>query len=279
MLFYFIIILTGAYSMTPLKLCTFNVNGIRQIHKKELLQAFLEKESPDILCLQEIKTASLELIPVLSKYQIVAHSVGQRKGYAGVVTFARKGLLVEATTAHIELLPEQSIYEGRVCMAIINNTCVINVYTPNSGADDLKRLNFRVDTWDPQFLTYLNACKKTFKNRLIVCGDFNVARTPSDIARPKSNVNKAGYTERERSSFEKCLKETELIDTFRCLNGPEKVEYTYWSYMNKARENNVGWRIDYFLATDIMQKHIKKYQCFKNALGSDHCPVVITLHL
>lgn len=261
-----------------IKICTFNVNGIRQISKKGLLQDFVNTEKPDILCLQEVKASSIELLPQLDGYQIASDNLGLRKGYSGVLTLKRKDakIKINPSQVHFELLPEEANGEGRVCMITVNNWCIINVYTPNSGADNLNRLDYRVNVWDVKFLEFLQACIKTFKKKVIVCGDLNVARMEKDLARPSSNKNSAGYTERERSSFENLLFKSNITDVFRYLKGPDAVQYTYWSYMRKSRENNVGWRIDYFLIPSEVKDSIKTYESFKDALGSDHCPVMIT---
>jgi exodeoxyribonuclease-3 len=210
----------------------------------------------------------------------VSHKIGEKKGYSGVVTMVRDEIASDAKEihTHYELLPDEATKEGRVCMIQIDAWCIINVYTPNSGAADLKRLDYRVEVWDPAFLRFVKANISEHKQKIIVCGDLNVARTEKDIARPSSNKNSAGFTERERASFETFLSKAKVDDVFRRLKGPDIQEYTYWSYMGQARKNNVGWRIDYVLIPQKTAVHALEYQSYKDTLGSDHCPVMVTLN-
>jgi exodeoxyribonuclease-3 len=147
------------------------------------------------------------------------------------------------------------------------------VYTPNSG-QALARLDWRTKTWDRAFEEFIIDLQK--HKPVIVCGDLNVARNPIDLKNPKTNEKTAGYTKEERESFEKILKNTELIDSFRHLY-PEKVEYSYWSYMRKSREKNVGWRIDYFLIDEKLKGKIKESNILTDILGSDHAPIKIQI--
>lgn len=270
-----------------LTILTFNVNGLRQILKKETLVSFLKKEKPDILCIQEAKMTSTELHLVsLEGYELVSHSLGKRKGYAGVMTFARDSIASNATSFNqddpsLTSLPKEASDEGRVCVIKYKDWCIVNVYTPNSGSgkgvDTLKRLDYRVDTWDRKFETFVVSLIKSYNSKLVICGDLNVAHTEMDIARPNSNLHHAGYTQRERSSFTSILKSTNLLDTFRHVHGADAVQYTYWSYMGRSRDRNVGWRIDYFLVPKVNVKNVKSLTTFKDVTGSDHCPVVLEI--
>jgi exodeoxyribonuclease-3 len=163
--------------------------------------------------------------------------------------------------------------EGRVITLEFNKFYLVHVYTPNSGMT-LARLNYRVNQWDKMFKKYLNELQD--KKPIIVCGDLNVANEDIDIHDPKNNKKSAGFTNEERDSFKKILNDVNLIDTYRYLH-PNKVEYSYWSYRMNSRNKNKGWRIDYFLVSHKLIKHIKKSKILTNVMGSDHAPIKLSL--
>ena len=163
--------------------------------------------------------------------------------------------------------------EGRVITLEFKDYFLVHVYTPNSG-QELKRLDYRVNTWDKAFRKYIKRLNK--KKNIIVCGDLNVARNEIDIANPKNNRKNAGFTIEERESFEKLLKRCNLIDTFRHIND-DMIKYSYWSYRFRARTNNKGWRIDYFLVSKKMIKKVKKSDIMITIMGSDHAPVILVI--
>ena len=170
---------------------------------------------------------------------------------------------------------EEHDKEGRVITLEFKNYYLIHVYTPNSG-QVLQRLDYRVKSWDKEFWKYVEKLQKT--KSVIVCGDLNVAKEEIDLHSPKTNLKSAGFTKEERDSFSKYLKKLKLIDTFRFLY-PEKVEYSYWTYMQKAREKNKGWRIDYFLISEKLKNNLVDSSILTNQMGSDHAPVLLKIKL
>lgn len=265
-----------------MKIYSWNVNGIRAVVRKELFTPFIQKEQPDILCLQETKAqqgqAQIDL-PGYIEYWNSAH----KAGYSGTAIFTKtKPVGVtngfpEAIAKKYNLVDEldrDSSTEGRMLTAEFDKFYLVTVYTPNAK-DDLSRIPLRRKHWDPAFLTY---CKELEKKKPVVfCGDLNVAHTPDDLARPKPNEGKKGYTAEEREGFQNFL-DAGFVDTFRIFtkgNG----HYSWWTHWANARANNVGWRIDYFLASKKLMPHIKAAQIHADIMGSDHAPVSITLDI
>ena len=258
--------------MPQTQLVSWNVNGIRAIVKKDFIKD-VKQMDPDVLCLQEtkgqpedVKTA-LQLLP---EYQIAVNSSKARKGYSGTAILSKK--------APIEVFYDMGIeehdQEGRVIAAEFDTYFVVTVYTPNSG-EGMKRLDYR-ETWDVAFREYILSLEE--KKPVIICGDLNVAHTEIDIARSKENYNKAsGYTQREIDGLDNLLSEG-YIDTFRSLH-PEEIKYSWWNYKYRARERNVGWRIDYFLASEKLQQHVDEAIIYNEYFGSDHCPVGLKINI
>jgi exodeoxyribonuclease-3 len=262
------------------KLYSWNVNGIRAVHKKGLLTAFIKQHKPDILCLQETKAERGQLEIDLPGYQEYWNSA-TKKGYSGTAIFSRTAPLkvthgfpkaFAARYTFADELQRDSADEGRVITAEYPKFHVVTVYTPNAK-DDLSRLALRHKHWDPAFLAYCKQLEK--KKPVIFCGDLNVAHTELDLANPKPNRGKKGFTEEERAGFQAYL-DAGFVDTFRLFtqgNG----HYSWWSVFSNARARNVGWRIDYVLVSAALKKSVKKAQIHAQVLGSDHCPVSITL--
>ena len=251
-----------------MKIISWNVNGIRATLKKGFLD-FVRNENPDILCLQETKAHPDQVDIQLKEYLYHHWNSAERKGYSGVAVFSKhKPLSVLNKIGH------ELDSEGRVLALEFEDFFLINVYTPNSGRE-LNRLEIR-KTWDTQFLKFIKLLEK--KKPVIVCGDLNVAHKPIDLANPKPNYNKtAGYTQVEIDGLDTHIN-SGLIDTFREFDkSPEK--YTWWSPMFHAREKNVGWRIDYFLASKSILKKIKNSFILNKVLGSDHCPIGLEINL
>ena len=252
-----------------MRIISWNVNGIRAAVKKNFVRN-MKKADPDILCLQETKAQDDEVADALVKlktYEVFTNSA-ERKGYAGTAILSKN--------LPIKVLPDIGLalhdQEGRVLTAEYSNLYLVTVYVPNSGRG-LVRLDYRRE-WDETFRLYLQKLRK--KKPVIVCGDFNVAHQESDIARPKSNYNKtAGYTQPEIDGFSTILG-TSYVDVYRNLY-PDKVEYTWWSYMFSARKKNIGWRIDYFLASKELLPRISDCYMLSDMMGSDHCPIVLEL--
>src|SRR3990167_6361521 len=251
-----------------MKILSWNVNGIRAILNKGFLNA-IEKENPDILCLQEIKAHPEQVDKILSEYPFHIWNPAEKKGYSGTAIFSKiKPLSIKLSK---EILNEN---EGRVIVVEFNHFNLVNVYAPNSQRG-LTRIKHRL-TWDKAFLELLKKLEKT--KPLIFCGDLNVAHEEIDIARPKDNVKNAGFTPEERASFSEYIKHG-FIDSFRHFHKDEKDNYTWWSYMHNAREKNIGWRIDYFCVSDSMKNKIVSAEILKDIGGSDHCPILLDIDI
>ena len=252
-----------------MKIVTWNVNGIRAVMKKDFHKSFAALRA-DVLCLQETKAQDEQVQEALSwleGYHIYSFSA-EKKGYSGTAIITKMEPLKVAFGVNHTDHDDQ----GRVITAEYRDFYVVNVYTPNSGAE-LKRLTYR-QTWDKHFLSYL---KRLEKNKpVITCGDFNVAHEEIDLARPKENYNKsAGYMQEEIDGFD-ALTTAGFIDTWRYQH-PKTVKYSWWSMRGGARSRNVGWRIDYVLASPALENKIVSTEIYNDIHGSDHCPVSLTL--
>jgi len=254
-----------------MKIISWNVNGIRAITKKDFYRDIKEM-NPDILCLQETKAQDDQVktaLELVDGYSIFTNSA-IKKGYSGVATLSRFEPLSVAYGIGMSLHDE----EGRVLTTEFDDFYLVNVYVPNSGSE-LKRLDYRQE-WDKCFSGFLKNLEKT--KPVVVCGDFNVAHKPIDLTHPKANYNKnAGYMQAEIDGMDRFIQQG-LVDTFRHFY-PDKTEvYSWWSYRAGARKKNVGWRIDYFLASKSLVNNIRDAFVLHNIMGSDHCPVGIILH-
>jgi len=265
----------------PLSIYSWNVNGIRAGIRKGTFDAFLKSYDPDILCLQETKAMKEQVDIDFPQYEEYWHSA-ERKGYSGTAIFSKTpalevicGLLPKVLKK-FDLTDDQDrngAAEGRVISAEFEKNFVVSVYTPNTK-DDLSRLGFRYTRWDPAFLIHVKELEK--KKPVIFCGDLNVAHKEIDLARPKQNVGKHGFTNEERKGFDTILA-ADFIDTFRRIY-PNKTEaYSWWSHWGKARERNVGWRIDYVCVSKQLKNNVTDAFILPEVLGSDHCPVGINL--
>lgn len=260
-----------------LRIYSWNVNGLRSVIKKGALQDFIIKEAPDILCIQETKAKQGQAEIDFPEYEELWNSA-KRPGYAGTAIFTKiKPLSIRYNLPTNQELKDRfgdPLTEGRVLTAEFEKFFLVNVYTPNSK-NELERLSLREKLWDPEFLEYLKELEKT--KPVVVCGDFNAAHEEIDIARPKANHHSAGFTDEERQGITNYIN-AGLIDTFRSLH-PEEVRYTWWSHWGKARENNVGWRIDYFFVSKSLKKNLKSAEIHEHYFGSDHCPISIELEV
>ncbi len=263
-----------------MKIFSWNVNGIRAVHKKGLFVPFIEKYNPDILCLQETKAMQEQSVIDLPEYDEYWNSA-LKKGYSGTAIFTKVAPeevilgIPEKICAKYNLTDSygDTTKEGRVITMEFENFFVSTVYTPNAK-DDLSRIPMRT-AWDPAYLDFMNTLQK--KKPVIFCGDLNVAHTEDDLARPKENEGMKGFTKEERSGIDALLK-AGFVDTFRMFtkgNG----HYSWWSNFNAARERNVGWRIDYMMASKSLSPIIKKALIHAEVYGSDHCPVSIDIDL
>ncbi len=265
---------------TFMKIYSWNVNGIRAVERKGLFQPFIEAHQPDILCLQETKAQPGQIEIDLPGYFEFFNSA-ERRGYSGTAIYTKEEPLEVISGIPAEISAKYQLAdtygdtttEGRVLTAEFEHIYVSTVYTPNAK-DDLSRIPMR-QQWDPAYLEFMNHLNK--KKPVIFCGDFNVAHTEDDLARPKPNIGKKGFTNEERAGIEAMI-ESGFTDTFRLFtkgNG----HYTWWSHFGGARERNVGWRIDYVMVADQIADLVKSARIHPDVLGSDHCPVSIDISL
>ena len=254
-----------------MRLVSWNVNGIRAVMKKEFM-ASLESMNTDVLCLQETKAQDDQVITALAElngYHLYTNSA-EKKGYSGTAILTKE----EPLSVTNDMAIEKHDQEGRVIAAEFETFYLVTVYTPNSGSE-LKRLPYR-QTWDADFLSYVQSLEKA--KPVVICGDLNAAHKPIDLARPKPNYNKsAGYMQEEIDGIDNMV-DAGFIDTFRYLK-PEESKYSWWSYRAGARARNVGWRIDYFLASSSLAENITGTDILNDVMGSDHCPVLLDLTL
>ncbi len=263
-----------------MKIYSWNVNGIRAVVNKGAFQEFIAKHQPDILCLQETKAMQGQAVIDIPGYEEYWNSA-EKKGYSGTAIFTKV-----KPKAVINGLPDEirkkyglvaDTYgdpntEGRVIAAEFDDFYIITVYTPNAK-DDLSRIPLREKQWDPAFLAY---CKQLEQSKpMIFCGDLNVAHTEDDLANPKPNVGKKGFTAEERQGFQNFV-DSGFVDTFRMFKQGNGY-YTWWSHFANSRARNVGWRIDYFLVSAALKDKVKAAEIHPTQLGSDHCPLSITL--
>ena len=265
-----------------MKLVSWNVNGIRAVHKKGMFVPFVEKVKPDIICLQETKAEEHQSEVDLPEYEEYWNSA-KMKGYSGTAIFSKtKPLSVifgipEDIIAKYHMADDKygdPNEEGRVTAAEYEDFYVVTVYTPNSK-DDLSRIPLRHKLWDPAFLAYMKRLEE--EKPVIFCGDLNVAHTPEDLANPKPNDGKKGFTQEEREGINAMIK-AGFVDTFRLFT-KDNGHYTWWSHFSHARERNVGWRIDYFFASKALVPHIRRSTIYADVYGSDHCPILLELDI
>jgi len=249
-----------------MKLISWNVNGLRAVLRKNFLE-YLAEERPDILCLQETKAGPDDVEQLWPADYTTYWNTAQKKGYSGTVIFTKQRPI--RTACGIGMAEHDT--EGRVLTAEFPEYHLVNVYVPNSKRE-LTRLPYR-QQWDRDFLRYLKKLEK--KKPVIFCGDLNVAHTEIDLANPKANVKNHGFTPEERAGFDAFVK-AGFIDTFREFK-KDGGHYTWWAPFANARARNIGWRIDYFLASSALRPRLKKAFIRSEVLGSDHCPVGIEL--
>lgn len=245
-----------------MRFISWNVNGLRAVIKKGFEDIFWSFEA-DFVCLQETKLQAGQVdldLPGYESYWCYA----DKKGYSGTAIFTRRTPL----SVSYNLPQECHCTEGRVITLEYEEFYLVCVYTPNAQ-DELKRLDYRM-SWEDDFREYL--CELDAKKPVIVCGDMNVAHEEIDLKNPKPNIGKPGFSYEERDKFTKLLS-AGFIDTFRALYPDKRDAYSWWSYRMAARERNVGWRIDYFVASERLKDNIKDAYIFPEVMGSDHCPV------
>ncbi len=261
-----------------MKIYSWNVNGLRAVIKKGDWQRFLTTHSPDIICLQETKAEPAQVELNLPGYEEYWNSA-EKKGYSGTAIFTKESpsavfLGIPKDIADKYTLLDQygdTTKEGRVLTLEFEGFFVSTVYTPNAK-DDLSRVAMR-QQWDPAYLEYMQQLES--QKPVIFCGDFNVAHTELDLARPKENRGKKGYTEEERTGFTDFTK-AGFVDTFRHFE-KSGGHYTWWSHFAQARVRNIGWRIDYVLVSRDIIPLLKNARIHNETMGSDHCPVSIEI--
>ena len=249
------------------KLISWNVNGLRACVSKGTFMDFMEKESPDAICLQETKLQEGQIqidLPGYHQYWNYA----EKKGYSGTAAFVKK----EPISVSYGLGIAEHDHEGRVITLEYADYYLITVYVPNAK-EDLSRLEYRMK-WEDDFLAYV---KKLEQHKpVIYCGDLNVAHREIDLKNPRSNRGHAGFTDEERAKFD-VVTNSDLTDTFRYFYPDQEGAYSWWSYRFHARENNAGWRIDYFITSKTLTDRLQNAMIYSDIIGSDHCPVGLLL--
>lgn len=251
-----------------MKLISWNVNGLRAVYNKGFLESFKELDS-DIFCIQETKMQEGQLEVNLEGYKTY-FNYAEKKGYSGTAIFTK----INPISVTYGIGVEEHDKEGRVITLEFDKFYLVNCYTPNAQRE-LTRLKYRVE-WEKTFRNYL---KKLDNNKpVILCGDLNVAHNEIDLKNPKTNKGNAGFTDEERAEFTNLLNEG-FVDSFRLLYPTTENAYSWWSYMGKAREKNVGWRIDYFVVSEKLKNNIEDSKIHPEIFGSDHCPIELKINL
>jgi exodeoxyribonuclease-3 len=251
-----------------MKIVSWNVNGIRSIYKKSFLNWF-NKENADIVCIQETKADKSQFpkdIENIKDYNFYC-ACAEKKGYSGVAVWSK--LKPKYVSSSIE--NEKFDKEGRILKLEFEKFVLFNIYFPNGGASQ-ERLNYKLEFYD-YFLEYI---KKLKNIDIIICGDYNTAHFPIDLARPKQNENNSGFMPIERKKLD-ILVDNNFVDTFRYFN-KEPNNYTWWDYKTSSRSKNVGWRIDYFFISQNATKFLKAANIQTETLGADHCPISINIY-
>ena len=250
-----------------MKFVSWNVNGLRACAGKGFGDVFRSLDA-DFFCIQETKMQEGQLDLQFDGYRSY-WNYADKKGYSGTAVFTR----LEPLSVRYGIGIDEHDHEGRVITLEMNDFYLVCVYVPNSQ-EELRRLDYRM-RWDDDFRTYL--CGLAEKKGVIVCGDLNVAHQEIDLKNPASNRRNSGFTDEERGKFSDWLG-AGFVDTWRALN-PDKVQYSWWSYRFKAREKNIGWRIDYFIVSESLRGRISSAGIHDEIFGSDHCPVELVMDL
>ena len=249
-----------------MKYVSWNVNGLRAVVGKNFREAFIQLDA-DFVCLQETKLQAGQLDLSFPGYQSY-WNYAEKKGYSGTAVFTRQ----EPVAVTYGMGIEEHDHEGRIITLEMADHYLVCVYTPNSQ-DGLRRLDYRME-WEDAFRTYLLALDA--KKPVVVCGDMNVAHREIDLKNPATNNQNAGFTDQEREKMSVLLG-SGFIDTFRHFNPDAQGRYSWWSYRFRAREKNVGWRIDYFLVSSRLAPRLKSAEIHDDIMGSDHCPVSLEI--
>ncbi len=255
-----------------MKIVSWNVNGLRAVYKRGDF-SWLTKEKLDIFCLQEVK-AEADQLPdevrnPLSYFSYFSHPTNGKKGYSGVAIYSK----IEPEKVEYGMGVKKYDNEGRMLVAHYKEFVLLNVYFPNGGGGP-ERLKYKLEFYD-EFLKFIEKLKKKGK-KIIFCGDVNTAHEAIDLARPKENEENTGFLPEERAWIDEIIAHG-YVDIFRSLNPHKKEAYTYWDMKTRARDRNVGWRIDYFFASQDLMKKVKGIKIRASIFGSDHCPLELEL--
>ena len=251
-----------------MKLVSWNVNGIRAVMNKGFMD-FFDKVDADIFAVQETKMQEGQLELTLDGYHQF-WNYAEKKGYSGTAVFTK----IKPISVTYGIGIEEHDKEGRIITLEFDNFYFVNCYTPNSKRE-LERLDYR-QVWEDEIRNYLNTLSN--KKPVIYCGDLNVAHKEIDLKNPNTNHNSAGFTDEERNKMTELLN-SGFIDTFRYKYPDKEGAYTWWSYMFKAREKDIGWRIDYFIISESIKEKINDAVIHKDILGSDHCPIELDIEI
>ncbi len=250
------------------KMISWNVNGLRAVMGKNFMEVF-EQLDADIFCLQETKLQAGQLELTLPGYHMY-WNYAEKKGYSGTALFTKE----EPLSVHYGIGMEEHDREGRVITAEFPDYYMLTVYVPNSQ-NELKRLPYRME-WEDAWRNYIQRLNE--KKPVIYCGDLNVAHEEIDLKNPATNHKNAGFTDEERAKMSRLL-DAGYLDTFRLLHPDAIDEYSWWSYRMKARDRNVGWRIDYFIVSEALRDRVKGASIHQEIFGSDHCPIELDIEL
>ena len=251
-----------------MKLISWNVNGIRACLNKGFKE-FFEKIDADIFCIQETKCQKDQIDLEFEEYTSYWNSA-EKKGYSGTAVFTK----IKPLNVTYGIGIEEHDKEGRVITLEFEDFYLVNVYTPNSKRE-LERLDYR-QIWEDEMRKYL--LKLNENKPVVMCGDLNVAHKEIDLKNPSSNRRNAGFTDEERNKMTELLN-VGFVDTFRYLYPDKEEQYSWWSYMGRAREKNVGWRIDYFIVSEDVKEKIIDAKIYPEVMGSDHCPVGLDISI
>lgn len=248
-----------------MRIVSWNVAGYRSVVNKDFSNS-MNKLKPDVICLQEVKCLEKDIPYIPEGYEMYLYPA-EKKGYSGTLIFSS----IKPISVKYGIGEEVSDSEGRIITLEFDDFFIVNAYVPNSKKE-LERLDYRI-AWEDTFRNYLKTLEKT--KPVILCGDLNVAHEEIDIKNAKSNQRSAGFTIEERNKFTELL-DSGFIDTFRYFH-PEEVKYSWWSYLFHARENNAGWRLDYFVVSSSYIDNVIDSYIYNDIFGSDHCPIGLDL--
>ncbi|CAI2372867.1 unnamed protein product [Moneuplotes crassus] len=267
-----------SFETDTIKIYSWNVNGIKAVIGRKDLQSFITEHSPDILCINETKLSEENILKlklrshIPSEYQLIWNCCKRKKGYSGSAVFTK----VKPLSVAYDLGIPKHDTEGRTITCEFEKFFLVTSYVPNAGVGKLERLDYRVNEWDTDFQDYLQGLEKSGKP-IILCGDLNVGHLDIDVHNPKGLKKCAGFTPQERESFGNFL-DKGFIDTFRHLHEEEQ-KFSFWSAKKQARASNKGWRLDYFVTSKNLIDNIDDSEIHDQVMGSDHCPISVTLNL